>query len=610
MKKLLLALLGVALFGTAFAQQPLKIDNIILKNPEKNINNGSATAEVSGGVEPYTYYWTNQSTDTTASESIGLTEGYPYSLRVVDAEGNEVSQEFQLEVLTVAEGFNSTFKPIVDGVASVLLGDPFAAVGLYDNTIYNEAGKPAKHPNGDIRKNSIPFIVIWLIMGALFFTIRMRFINIRGFKHAIDLARGRFDEPNAPGEVTHFQALATAVSATVGLGNIAGVAVAISVGGAGATFWMIIAGLLGMSSKFVECTLGVKYRNINPDGTVSGGPMHYLKKGLAEKKMGGLGKILAGMFAVLAIGASFGGGNMFQANQAFAQLEGQFPSLEGKGLWFGIILMILVGIVIIGGIKSIAKVTEKIVPLMALTYIIAALVIIGINFGQVGEAFGAIYDGAFNAEALRGGFIGVLIQGFRRAAFSNEAGVGSAAIAHSAVKTKHPVAEGFVALLEPFIDTVVVCTLTALVLIFTGKHLPETGTAVSGAQMTSDAFGTVIEWFPMVLVIAIFLFAFSTMISWSYYGLKAWTYFFGENKKAEYSYKLIFLFFIVVGSTISLGAVLDFSDMMILAMSFPNIAGLLIMSGDVRRDLKQYVTDLKAGKIFTSYVKKAPKSAE
>ncbi|KAB2809735.1 amino acid carrier protein [Phaeocystidibacter luteus] len=607
MKKLLLALLGVVLFGTAFAQQPLKIDNIILRNPEKNINNGSATAEVIGGVEPYTYYWSNQSTDTTAAQAIGLTEGYPYTLRVVDAEGNEVSKEFQLEVLTVAEGFNSTFKPIVDGVASVLLGDPFAALGLYDNTIYNDAGQPAKHPNGDIRKNSIPFIVIWLIMGALFFTIRMRFINIRGFKHAIDLARGRFDEPNAPGEVTHFQALATAVSATVGLGNIAGVAVAISVGGAGATFWMIVAGLLGMSSKFVECTLGVKYRNINPDGTVSGGPMHYLKKGLAEKKMGGLGKVLAGMFAVLAIGASFGGGNMFQANQAFAQLEGQFPSLEGKGLWFGIILMILVGVVIIGGIKSIAKVTEKIVPLMALTYIIAALVIIGINFNQVGDAFTAIYDGAFNAEALRGGFIGVLIQGFRRAAFSNEAGVGSAAIAHSAVKTKHPVAEGFVALLEPFIDTVVVCTLTALVLIFTGKHLPETGTAVSGAQMTSDAFGTVIEWFPMVLVIAIFLFAFSTMISWSYYGLKAWTYFFGENKGAEYSYKLIFLFFIVVGSTISLGAVLDFSDMMILAMSFPNIAGLLIMSGDVRRDLKKYVTDLKAGKIFTSYVKKEAK---
>lgn len=602
MKKLL-TLLGVAVALLSYGQSSLSIDKIDIGNPPE-INNGRATAVVSGGEEPYTYYWSNQETDTTATESRGLTEGITHSLTVVDANGDKVTKEFTIETATVAEGFNGAFTPIVGAVGSVLLGDPFAALGLYDNTIYNDAGDVAKHPNGDTRTTTIPFIVVWLILGALFFTIRMGFINIRGFKHAVDLARGRFDEPNAPGEVTHFQALATAVSATVGLGNIAGVAVAISIGGAGATFWMIIAGLLGMSSKFVECTLGVKYRNINEDGSVSGGPMHYLTKGLAEKKMGGLGKVLAFVFAILAIGASFGGGNMFQANQAYQQLSGEFTSLEGMGPVFGIILAVMVGVVIIGGIKSIAKVTEKIVPVMAVTYVMAALVIIGINFDQVGDAFMAIYDGAFNAEALRGGFIGVLIQGFRRAAFSNEAGVGSAAIAHSAAKTKHPVAEGFVGLLEPFIDTVVVCTLTALVLIFTGKHLPETGTAVSGAQMTSDAFGTVIEWFPMVLVIAIFLFAFSTMISWSYYGLKAWTFIFGEGKITEIVYKVIFCLFVIVGSSVSLGAVIDFSDMMILAMAFPNITGLLILSTDVRKDLRKYISDLKAGKIFTSYVKK------
>ncbi len=602
MKKLL-TLLGVALALISFGQSGLRLESFEIANPQ-GINNGRATAVVSGGEGPYLFYWSNQGTDTTARESRGLTEGISHSLTVVDAKGDSVSRSFSIETKSIAENFNGAFTPIVGAVGGVLLGDPFAALGLYDNTIYDENGVVAKHPNGDVRTTNIPFIVVWLILGALFFTLKMGFINFRGFKHAIQLARGKYDEPNAPGEVTHFQALATAVSATVGLGNIAGVAVAISVGGAGATFWMIVAGLLGMSSKFVECTLGVKYRNINPDGSVSGGPMHYLRKGLAEKKMSSLGKVLAFVFAILAIGASFGGGNMFQANQAFEQLSGQFSSLDGQGPVFGVILAVLVGIVIIGGIKSIAKVTERVVPVMAVIYILAALIIIGMNIDQVGSALTAIYDGAFNAEALRGGFIGVLIQGFRRAAFSNEAGVGSAAIAHSAAKTKHPVAEGFVALLEPFIDTVVVCTLTALVLIFTGKHLPETGAAVSGAQMTSDAFGSVIDWFPMVLVLAIFLFAFSTMISWSYYGLKAWTFIFGESKLTEISYKVIFLLFIIVGSSVSLGAVIDFSDMMILAMAFPNIAGLLIMSGDVKRDLNQYIKDLKAGKLFRNEGKK------
>ncbi len=454
---------------------------------------------------------------------------------------------------------------------------------------------PLLHPNGDPLTKPIPFIVIWLVFGALFFTIRMGFINIRGFKHSIDLARGRYDDPNAPGQVTHFEALATAVSGTVGLGNIAGVAVAISLGGAGATFWMIVCGLLGMSSKFVECTLGVKYRDILPDGRVFGGPMNYLRYGLAKKNMAGLGKVLAAVFAVLAIGASFGGGNMFQANQSFEQLSGQFPALEGNGLWFGIVTAILVGVVIIGGIRSIARVTGKIVPLMASIYVLAALAVIIMNIQNVAPAFAAIVDGAFSPSALKGGVIGVLVIGFQRAAFSNEAGVGSAAIAHSAAKTNHPPSEGFVALLEPFIDTVVVCTLTALVLIFTGMHEVE---GMAGAQLTSDAFGSQISWFPYVLGIAVFLFAFSTMISWSYYGMRAWTYLFGKSTKSELTYKLLFLVFVVIGASVSLGAVLVFSDMMILAMSFPNIIGLYIMSGEVKADLEGYWLKLKANELF------------
>ncbi|MFS4416218.1 amino acid carrier protein [Maribacter sp. 2307ULW6-5] len=451
------------------------------------------------------------------------------------------------------------------------------------------------HPNGDPVEKSIPFIVIWLVLGATFFTIRMGFINIRGFKHSIDLAKGKYDNPDAPGQVTHFQALATAVSGTVGLGNIAGVAVAVSLGGAGATFWMIVCGLLGMSSKFVECTLGVKYRDILPDGRVFGGPMNYLRYGLEKRNMKGFGKVLAGIFAVLAVGASFGGGNMFQANQSFEQLAGQFPALVGNGFWFGLVTAILVGVVIIGGINSIAKVTGRVVPIMASIYIVAALAVIIMNIQNIGPAFSAIIDGAFNPSALKGGIIGVLVVGFQRAAFSNEAGVGSAAIAHSTAKTNHPPSEGFVALLEPFIDTVVVCTLTALVLIFTGMHEVE---GMAGAQLTSDAFASQISWFPYVLALAVFLFAFSTMISWSYYGMRAWTYLFGKSKRTEFVYKIVFLVFVVIGASVSLGAVLDFSDMMILAMSFPNIIGLYIMSGEVKKDLGDYLVKLKANKLF------------
>ncbi|MDP4935515.1 MAG: amino acid carrier protein [Salibacteraceae bacterium] len=448
---------------------------------------------------------------------------------------------------------------------------------------------------GNPLKKNIPIVVVWLVIGAVFFTIRMKFINLRGFKHAIQLVSGKYSNPNDAGEVSHFQALATALSATVGLGNIAGVAVAISLGGPGATFWMILAGLLGMSSKFVECTLGVKYRHIDEEGNVYGGPMYYLSKGLELKGKKGLGKVLAIIFAILCIGGSFGGGNMFQANQAFAQLASEFTFMADYGALFGVVLSVFVGIVIIGGIKSIAKVTDKIVPIMVGLYVTFAVIIIFSNIGNIGIAFTQIFEGAFMPSAMKGGLIGVLIVGFQRAAFSNEAGVGSASIAHSASKTNEPISEGIVALLEPFIDTVVVCTMTALVLIFTG--FADGSSDLTGAELTSAAFSTVFPWFKYVLIIAILLFAFSTMISWSYYGLKSWTYLFGISKGSEIAYKVLFLLFIVIGSASSLGAVLDFSDMMILGMAFPNILGLYFLSGEVRKDLLKYFDDLKTGVI-------------
>lgn len=589
---LFFSLLSIGLF----AQGKLKVDNFEISNPSSEINDGRASISVTGGEKPYHYKWSNQNTDTLSRTSNKLVEGLNYSVVVTDAAGNTVSQEFEIPSESIAETLNGIMKPVVDGISTVIFWDPFFAMGLYDNRVLTDEGDLAKFPNGDVRTNTIPFIVLWLIFGAIFFTIRMGFVNFWGWRHSIKLVRGAYDEDDAPGEVTHFQALATAVSATVGLGNIAGVAVAISIGGPGATFWLIVVGLLSMASKFTECTLGVKYRDIGEDGVVEGGPMRYLRKGLANKGMAGLGKTLAVIFAILAIGASFGGGNMFQANQAFEILAGEFSFMEGHGTAFGVLMALLVGAVILGGIRSIAKVTEKIVPFMAGLYIIAALIIIFRNIGNLGEAFSLIIDGAFNPSSMLGGFIGVMIQGVRRAAFSNEAGVGSAAIAHSAAKTKHAVSEGFVALLEPFIDTVLVCTLTALVLIFTGYY--DDG-GIGGAQLTSQAFGSVISWFPYVLVIAIFLFAFSTMISWSYYGLRAWTFLFGRNQTTEITYKVLFMFFVVIGSSVSLGAVLDFSDMMILAMAFPNIIGLLLLSGEVRAEMKDYWSKIKKGEILT-----------
>ncbi len=453
----------------------------------------------------------------------------------------------------------------------------------------------------------IPFVLVWLIVAATIFTFYFKFINLRAFKHGFELVRGDYHDPEAAGEVTHFQALATALSGTVGLGNIAGVAIAVSLGGPGATFWMILAGFLGMSSKFTECTLGVKYRNELPDGTVSGGPMYYLTKGLAEKGPGfaKLGKVLAVMFAVFCVGGAFGGGNMFQANQSFAQLVnvtgGEASWMADKGWLFGLIVASLVGMVIIGGIKGIARVTSKIVPFMAVVYVTAGLAIILLNYSQVPAAFGSIIAGAFTAQGISGGVIGVLFQGFKRAAFSNEAGVGSAAIAHSAVQTKRPVTEGFVALYEPFIDTIVVCTITALVIIVTGTWDPSVDPS-AGVQLTSTAFESAFSWFPWVLTVAVTLFAFSTMISWSYYGLKAWTFLFGENKVTDASFKILFLFFVVVGSSMQLGSVIDFSDAMIFAMAFPNLLGCYFLLPVVKKELNEYWADYKSGRLVKTTV--------
>jgi AGCS family alanine or glycine:cation symporter len=455
---------------------------------------------------------------------------------------------------------------------------------------------------------NFPWIVAWLVVGASVFTLYFGFIQFRAVRHSIELVKGDYSDPNDAGEVSHFQALATALSGTVGLGNIAGVAVAVGIGGAGATFWMILAGLLGMAAKFTECTLGVKYRNEYANGTVSGGPMYYLTKGFAERGLPG-GKILAVLFSIFCILGALGGGNMFQANQAHQQLSGVFGDYPG---WItGVIFAAIVFIVIIGGVKSIARVTEKIVPFMGILYVGTALIIILINIQHVGSAFAQIFDGAFTGSGVAGGIAGALIQGFKRAAFSNEAGVGSAAIAHSAVRTKEPITEGLVSLLEPFIDTVVICTMTALVIIITQQLMidPATGlyivaegriTTVDGnwgVGLTSAAFGSAFSWFPFILAIAVVLFAFSTMISWSYYGLKAWTYLFGEGNTQELIFKVIFCIFVVIGAAASLGPVIDFSDAAIFAMAIVNIIGLYLLMPIVKRELNSYMSRLKSGEI-------------
>ncbi|MCS7004189.1 MAG: alanine:cation symporter family protein [Cytophagales bacterium] len=502
----------------------------------------------------------------------------------------------QTEEMSVSERINRFFSPIVEVMASVLFYDPFEAIGIYDATVYDENGKAVLNADGSVKKQPIPLVVAWLIFGAIFFTIRMKFINLRGLRHAFDLVRGKYKAEHSmhQGEVSHFQALATALSATVGLGNIAGVAVAVSLGGPGATFWMIVAGFLGMTSKFTECTLGVKYRHIDKKGRVFGGPMFYLKEGFARIGFPQLGQALSVIFALLCIGGSFGGGNMFQANQAFEMLAGQIPALKPYGFEFGVIVALMVGAVIIGGIRTIARVTDKLVPLMCGIYVVASLVIIGMNISLLPKVCYLILSSAFSNDAMYGGFVGVVVQGFRRAVFSNEAGVGSSSIAHSAVRTSEPITEGLVALLEPFIDTIVVCTMTALVIIITEMYKYQ---GVTGVQLTNMAFASQISWFPYVLTLTVFLFAFSTMIAWSYYGTIAWAYLFGKKKRSIVLYKIIFLCFIVIGSSTNMRAVIDFSDMMILGMAFPNILGLVLMSKEVYEDLENYLAKVKSSSL-------------
>ena len=473
--------------------------------------------------------------------------------------------------------------------------------------------------------NGAPFVIVLLVFSAMFFTLYFGFPNIKYFGKAIGVVRGKYDHVDKPssansdlavdgdikdtisdeskqGEVTHFQALATAVSGTVGNGNIAGVALAIALGGPGATFWMIICGLLGMSTKFVECTLGVQYRDIGEDGTVYGGPMYYLSKGLKEKGFKTLGKITAVLFAIFCIGGSFGGGNAAQSNQATIVIKDLLGlDSTSAGAVIGIILALLVGIIIIGGIKRIASVTEKIVPFMALLYLLACIYIIVLNFNLVDNAFSLIITQAFNPKAIGvGGVIGVLLVGFKRAAFSNEAGAGSASIAHSAVKTKYSASEGLVALLEPFIDTVVICTMTALVIIIfnfggafeyggTNGAVLIDGIAYEGAGITSMAFAEYIPYSNVFLTIAVVLFAVSTMISWSYYGLQSWKYLFGRGRAADLTYKVLFLVFVIIGAAASMNSIWAFSDAMIFAMVFPNMVGLYFLFPVVKKQLARYL---------------------
>ncbi|MEB3339533.1 alanine/glycine:cation symporter family protein [Okeania sp.] len=443
-----------------------------------------------------------------------------------------------------------------------------------------------------------PLIVLWLIIGAIFFTIKMKFINIRAFKHAIDILRGEYDDPEDEGEVTHFQALATALSGTVGLGSIAGVAIAISIGGPGAAFWMTIAGFFGMTTKFVECTLAQKYRIVKPDGTISGGPMRYLSAGLAEMGYGILGRVLAVLFSVFCVLAAFGGANMFQANQSYGAISSVLPGLPS---WlYGLVLVVLVGLVILGGIQRIGAVAGTLVPVMCLIYFLVALFILLNNITEIPRAIATIISGAFAPEAVEGGFIGVIIQGFQRSAFSNEAGVGSAAIAHSAAKSDEPIREGLVALLEPSIDTILVCNMTALVIVISQVYNAEEFAALrsanKGAELTAAAFGSVVTWFPTLLAIAVFCFAFSTMISWSYYGERCWDYLSGG--KGLIIYKILFLIATFIGSVSNPSSVINFSDATLMSMAFPNILGGYFLCGQVAKDLQNYMDRLRKGEMI------------
>lgn len=440
--------------------------------------------------------------------------------------------------------------------------------------------------------SELPLIVAWLIAGGVFFTAYLRFVNLRGFRHAVHVVSGRFARDDDPGEISQFQALTAAVSGTVGIGNIAGVAVAISLGGPGATFWLIVAGLLGMSTKFAECTLAVLYRHRGSRGTVYGGPMHYLPRGLGELGWPRMGRALGVLYAAAMVVGCLGIGNMFQSNQAtaiFIGVTGGEASFFADKAWLvGATLAAAVALVIVGGIRSIAETTSRLVPAMALLYVVSALTIIVLNAGAVPGALAAIWHGAFAPEGIAGGVIGVMIMGFRRAVFSNEAGLGSAAIAHATARTREPVSEGYVALLEPFIDTVVICTMTALVIITTVYEPGLAGAEVNGIELTAAAFASTVSWAPIPLSVAAILFAFSTMVTWSYYGLTAFLYLVGENTLAANAFKVFFLAFVVLGSSIQLGSLVDLSDALVFLVAIPNLIGLYLLAPRLRRSVREY----------------------
>lgn len=443
----------------------------------------------------------------------------------------------------------------------------------------------------------LPFIVAWLIVGAVFLTLRFSFVNLRMMRHAYAVLRGKFRTADDKGEVSSFQALTTALSATVGLGNIAGVAIAISIGGPGATFWMIVAGFLGMTTKFTEATLAQRYREVRPDGRIMGGPMEYLSKGFAEFNLPRTGKVLAGMFAAFTVLGSFGAGGAFQVSQSLGAVQEQLPFFTDTPVAYGLIMGLAVGMVIIGGLRRIAHTAEAIVPSMILIYLAACLWIIVGNIEQIPQALTRIVTEAFVPSAVAGGMVGALVQGFKRAVFSSEAGLGSAAIVHSTASVKYPIRQGMVALYEPFIDTIVICTMTALVIVITGVYNDPATLALreasKGAALTSAAFATVSDWFPSILTLSVVLFAYSTMISWSYYGERCWTYLFGE--RTSIVYRVMFLAFIVVASVASAANMVDFTDLLVLAMAFPNFIGLYLLSGKVGRMLKDYQARLKSG---------------
>lgn len=588
-----LTFLTLLLHTAVFAQSQLKV-HAEVRSGSNGIEDGLIYLRVDGGIPPYQYKWSDRDIPLDADKATALTEGTHYGVVVTDAAGNAVKSRFKVPARSISEHLNGMATLAKRAIEKVLFFDPFAALGIYDPVFYADAQKtqPLLYPNGDVRKKNASFIAIWLVVCALFLTIKMGFIPIRKFIHSIQLAFKRsFREPDALGKVTHFQALSAALSSTVGLGNVAGVAAAISVGGPGAMFWIWVSGFFGMAVKFVSCSLSIKYREIRKDGYILGGPMAYLSRGLQRRKLKGLGKFLAASFAVFAIIGAFGSSNLFSCNQSSIFLQQTFPILKGRGLWIGVIFGIAMGVILIGRVKRLVRVTEKVVPFMCIGYVLIALIVISLNMTKIGEAFGLIVHNAFNPGVLKGGMLGVLILGIRRGAFSNEAGVGTAPIAHSETQTNHPISVGFVASIGPFIDSILICTLTALTLILTNHYRIQ---GLGGVELTAAAIKSQIgEVGDYLLIPIVLLLGLSTALTWGYYAIKSSLYLFGANRKIEVLFCVLYGIFAVVGASASLGAIIYLIDFFVLIMAFPNILGLYILSGEVRSDLSAYLKRLK-----------------